>query len=78
MGSIFVGCSNSSSSEDTADNNTNDNVAVSKTEVVKTEGQSIAGTIGEQIVNEDVGITLKNIYSIDIDDEEYAYIAFEL
>lgn len=76
MGSILVGCSSSSSSN-SSDEVASTNVVAHPT-VPKTEGQSIAGTIGEQIVNEDVGITLKNIYSIDIDDGDNVYIAFEL
>jgi outer membrane protein assembly factor BamB len=68
VGSVFCGCSSTDSS-------TTDETKSVAPELVKTDGESVSGTIGEQIVNEDIGITLKNVYKIDIDDDENTYVA---
>jgi hypothetical protein len=68
VGSIFSGCSSEIKNSD----GQTQNVAP---EIVKTDGESIEGSIGEQVVNEDIGITLNNIYKMDIEDDEYTYIA---
>lgn len=77
IGSVFVGCS-SDNNQNSNSGNTNNDSAVVQTEKPKTQGQSVEGTLGEQIVNEDIAITLKKVYSIDIQDGENVYIAFEL
>jgi hypothetical protein len=68
VSSVFVGCTGSS--EDiSGDNN---NVAP---QITKTEGTSVSGNLGEQVVNENIGITLKNVYKMDIESSDKTYVA---
>jgi hypothetical protein len=68
ISSMFSACTSTDS------DSSSDNSYVSP-ELVKSEGDSMSGSIGEQVVNEDIGITLKNVYKMDITDDDYTYVA---
>ncbi|MBS6444959.1 MAG: hypothetical protein KH373_04045 [Ruminococcus sp.] len=72
VASVFVGC-NSSIKDD---NSGKGEITVSSTTtIVKKEGESIKANLGEETVNEDIGITVKNIYKMDLEDDEYINLA---
>lgn len=72
VASVFVGC-NSSIKDD---NSGKGEITVSSTTtIVKKEGESIKANLGEETVNEDIGITVKNIYKMDLEDDEYTNLA---
>lgn len=69
LSTIFVGCNGS--------NKKNNNSQV--TTVTKVAGSEIAGSIGEETVNENIGITLKNVYQLDMPEQDgNIFIAFNL
>jgi len=73
VGSIFIGCS---SEYDDKQNDVTTTPAPIATEAPKTQGEEVIGEIGTQAVNEDVAITLKNAYKLNIaDNSDYTYVA---
>ena len=75
IGSIFAGCQ---AEYDNKGNDVTTTPAPVTTTIPKIEGEAMNGEIGTQTVNEDIAITIKNVYKLDIggDDSEYTYIAF--
>jgi hypothetical protein len=69
VGTILTACNSTDTSSSTSETS-----AVAP-QLTLAEGQSIAGTIGEQVVNENIGITLKNVYQMDINSSDKIYVA---
>lgn len=70
VASVFGGC-NSSIKDDDSQGDT----VKSTTTIIKKEGESIKANLGEETVNEDIGITIKNVYKMDLEDNEYINLA---
>lgn len=67
LSSIFVGCSSK----------TNGNSET--TSISKVKGSEIVGNLGQETVNESIGITLKNVYKLDMPEQDgNIFIAFNL
>lgn len=65
----MVGCNGSDTDSDNSQEN----------EVTKVSGSEIFGNMGEETINEDIGITLKNAYKLDMPEQDgNIFIAFNL
>jgi hypothetical protein len=68
LSTTFVGCSNSSK-----------NTTETESTVSKIAGTEMAGSFGQETINENIGITLKNVYKLDMPEQDgNIFIAFNL
>ncbi|MCD7800230.1 MAG: hypothetical protein LUG94_03345, partial [Ruminococcus sp.] len=77
VSSIFVGCNSEYDESDGGDTTTTAAVVATTTTIAKVEGDSVSNELGTQTVNEGIGITVKNIYKMDLEsDDGYINLAF--
>lgn len=74
MGATFVGCSSGSSSDGQTDNGEVTTAAVVTTAETLVSGEIVEGDLEAENTNEDISISIENVYRIDLDNDTYDYI----
>lgn len=67
VSSIFVGCNSDYDDKEGGDVTTTPATVVTTTTIPKVEGESLDNALGVETVNEGIGVTIKNIYKMDLD-----------
>lgn len=73
MGSILVACDSNNGSNNSNNDSSNSNSPAVTTKALK-PGEVVQGELNSEVSNEDIAITLKNTYKIDLQNDSYDYV----